>query len=133
MYSPERTKMENSFLPGSLIEARDRIWVVQSGSTDDWLKLRPVGGADDEVTELSPKLEERFGPVKAAVYPLPNPETVGPLQSCTLLFNALRFQIRQGARTFPLLRQHRCRASFVPNDTASDGHENAHCPSSDRR
>lgn len=92
--------MENSFLPGSLIEARDRIWVVQSGSTDDWLKLRPVGGADDEVTELSPKLEERFGPVKAAVYPLPNPETVGPLQSCTLLFNALRFQIRQGAGPF---------------------------------
>lgn len=92
--------MENSFLPGSLIEARGRIWVVQSGSSAEWLKLRPIGGADDEITELSPKLEEDFHPIKEALFPLPNPELVGNFQGAQILFKALQFQLRQGAGPF---------------------------------
>lgn len=92
--------MEEIFLPGKLVNARDRIWVVQSGSTPDWLKLRPVGGADDEITELSPVLEASLQPVTDAKFPLPDPQKVGALNSCILLFDALRFQLRHGAGPF---------------------------------
>lgn len=47
--------MDQVFLPGNLVTARSRTWVVQTGSTADWLKLRPIGGADDEITELMPE------------------------------------------------------------------------------
>lgn len=91
--------MNNSvFLPGTLVRARNRDWVVQSGSTDHWLRLRPMGGAEDEVTELIPELE--FEPVRLASFPLPDPKKVGPFYSARLLYNALRFELRSGAGPF---------------------------------
>lgn len=90
--------MNATFLPGTLVRARNRDWVVQSGSTDDWLKLRPMGGAEDEVTELIPALE--LAPVELAHFPLPDPAKVGPFYSAELLYNALRFELRNGAGPF---------------------------------
>jgi superfamily II DNA or RNA helicase len=89
---------ESAFLPGNLVEARARTWVVQSGSTDSWLRLRPIGGADDEMTELIPELERV--PVKAAVFPRPDPNRVGAFSSAELFYDALRFQLRSGAGPF---------------------------------
>lgn len=91
--------MSNTFLPGNLVQARGRTWVVQSGSEDDWLKLRPIGGADDEITELMPQLERE--PVELAQFPLPDPTKFGTLySSAELLYDALRFQLRSGAGPF---------------------------------
>lgn len=90
--------MESEFLPGNLVKARSRTWVVQNGSTDDWLKLRPVGGADDEITELLPALEKE--PVTLAQFEYPDPNKVGPFSSAEMLYDALRFQLRSGAGPF---------------------------------
>lgn len=90
--------MENKFLPGMLVRARNRDWIVQSGSTADWLRLRPMGGADDEALELMPKLE--LTPVEPATFGMPDPNKVGPFYSAELLYNALRFQLRSGAGPF---------------------------------
>lgn len=90
--------MSTEFLPGTLVRARGRDWVVQSGSSDDWLRLRPMGGAEDEVTELCPELE--FMPVETATFAWPDPKKVGPWWSADLLYNALRFQLRSGAGPF---------------------------------
>ena len=49
--------LEHSFQPGSLVRARGREWVVQSDSRPDWLRLRPLSGADDESIALIPELE----------------------------------------------------------------------------
>lgn len=90
--------MANLYPPGTLVRARRRDWVVQSGSTSDWLRLRPMGGAEDEVTELAPALE--MDPVTLAQFPEPDPQRVGPFFSAELLYNALRFQLRNGAGPF---------------------------------
>lgn len=90
--------MEQEFLPGNLVRARSRTWVVQNGSTNDWLKLRPIGGADDEITELLPALEKE--PVTLAQFDYPDPTKVGPFCSAELLYDALRFQLRSGAGPF---------------------------------
>lgn len=90
--------MQQEFLPGNLVRARSRTWVVQNGSTNDWLKLRPIGGADDEITELMPALEKE--PVTLAQFDYPDPSKVGPFCSAELLYDALRFQLRNGAGPF---------------------------------
>lgn len=78
--------------------ARNRLWVVQSNSQDNWLHLRPVGGADDEITTLMPSLERI--PVETAKFSLPDPNNIGIFNSGRLLFDALRFQLRSGTGPF---------------------------------
>lgn len=86
------------FQPGNLVNARDRVWVVQSDSTDDWLLLRPLGGADDEITRLIPDLETPE--VSAAEFKLPDPSQVGSFSSARMFYNALRFQLRSSSGPF---------------------------------
>lgn len=90
--------MSNIYLPGNLVTARSRTWVVQSGSSNEWLRLRPIGGADDEITSLIPSLERE--PVRLAQFALPDPERSGSFVSAGLLYDALRFQLRSGAGPF---------------------------------
>jgi hypothetical protein len=47
------TILEHDFMPGNLVRARGREWVVQSESRRDWLRLRPLGGADDDTIPRS--------------------------------------------------------------------------------
>lgn len=86
------------FQPGNLVKARDRVWVVQSDSDDGWLLLRPLGGADDEVTKLIPELETK--PVELAQFALPDTSNVGSFNSGRILYNALRFQLRSSSGPF---------------------------------
>lgn len=90
--------LTNKFLPGNLVCARHRTWVVQNGSTDDWLKLRPLSGAEDEVVELDPSLE--LDPVELASFGTPEPTKSGQFNCAKLLYDALRFQLRSGAGPF---------------------------------
>jgi hypothetical protein len=48
--------LEHDFLPGNLVRARGREWVVQSDPRRDRLRLRPLSGADDESIALIPEL-----------------------------------------------------------------------------
>lgn len=60
------TTATHDFNPGNLVRARNREWVVQA--SDKWqsdggavLRLRPLGGADEDIITLIPELE--FTPV----------------------------------------------------------------------
>ena len=90
------------FLPGNLVRARGREWVVQSDSrlTDGsaTLRLRPLGGADDDIVTLVPELE--FSPVEPASFDAPNPAHAGNHSAALLLRDALRLQLRAGAGPF---------------------------------
>lgn len=44
------------FNPGNLVHARGRDWVVQSGSSNELLTLRPLTGSSDSLTYLVPSL-----------------------------------------------------------------------------
>lgn len=86
------------FAPGSLVLARGREWVVQAGSDADWLRLRPLGGSDDDTVTLLPELEQR--PVHAATFPWPDPAQAGNQAAALLLRDALRLKLRAGAGPF---------------------------------
>ena len=86
------------FMPGNLVRARGREWVVQPDSHRDWLRLRPLGGADDDIIALIPELE--FQPLEPATFPWPNPEQPGNHAAALLLRDALRLKLRAGGGPF---------------------------------
>ncbi|MEX2365440.1 MAG: SNF2-related protein, partial [Pseudohongiellaceae bacterium] len=92
------TQPQANFLPGNLVRARGREWVVQSDSQPDWLRLRPLGGADDDIIGLIPELE--FRPVESATFPWPDPAHPGNHAAALLLRDALRLKLRAGAGPF---------------------------------
>ncbi|MGQ9890171.1 MAG: hypothetical protein ACUVSX_17035 [Aggregatilineales bacterium] len=85
-----------SFAVGSLVRVRDREWVVLPGSTEELLRLRPLGGADDETTGVYTPLES----VEAAQFALPDPEQIGDYHSARLLRAAVRLGFRSSAGPF---------------------------------
>lgn len=85
-----------SFQPGALVNARGRDWVVQPGSDDDFLLLKPLGGRDDELTGLLSELEE----VREASFGLPVPDDVGDARSAGLLRDAALLSFRASAGPF---------------------------------
>jgi len=92
------TQLEHDFMPGNLVRARGREWVVQSESHRDWLRLRPLGGADDDTIALIPELE--LQPVEPATFPWPQPEQAGNHAAALLLRDALRLKLRAGGGPF---------------------------------
>ncbi len=92
------TQLEHDFMPGNLVRARGREWVVQSESRRDWLRLRPLGGADDDTIALIPELE--LQPVEPAIFPWPQPEQAGNHAAALLLRDALRLKLRAGGGPF---------------------------------
>lgn len=92
------TILEHDFLPGNLVRARGREWVVQSDSRRDWLRLRPLSGADDESIALIPELE--LHPVEPATFDWPDPARAGNHAAALLLRDALRMTLRAGAGPF---------------------------------
>jgi superfamily II DNA or RNA helicase len=92
------TTLEHDFLPGNLVRARGREWVVQSDSRRDWLRLRPLSGANDESIDLIPELE--LQPVEPATFAWPDPARAGNHAAALLLRDALRLTLRAGAGPF---------------------------------
>ena len=92
------TQLEHDFMPGNLVRARGREWVVQSESRREWLRLRPLGGADDDTIALIPELE--IQPVEPATFPWPAPELAGNHAAALLLRDALRLKLRAGGGPF---------------------------------
>jgi len=87
-----------NFSIGNLVRARGREWVVQPESKADWLRLRPLGGADDESIALIPELE--LQPIEPATFPAPDPEKPGNHAAALLLRDALRLKLRAGGGPF---------------------------------
>ena len=85
-----------SFGPGSLVRARGRDWIVQAGSTDDYLLLHPLGGRDEEATALAVDVEA----VEEATFALPSAEHLGDAARAGLLRDAARLSFRSAAGPF---------------------------------
>lgn len=96
------TTSVTEFLPGNLVRARGREWVVQSDTRladgGSALRLRPLGGSDDDVITLLPELE--FSPVEPATFEQPDPAQAGNHAAALLLRDALRLKLRAGAGPF---------------------------------
>ncbi len=86
------------FAPGALIMARGREWVVLPQSDKDLLRLRPLGGSEDDVVTLLPSLEPTQ-PTPAS-FEWPNPQNSGTHDAAVLLRDALQLKLRAGAGPF---------------------------------
>ncbi|MBF0145026.1 MAG: DEAD/DEAH box helicase [Magnetococcales bacterium] len=87
-----------TFQPGSLVRARGREWVVLAGHRDQVLRLRPLGGSEDDATTIYLPLEPR--PPILATFNLPDASRAGSQTSALLLRDALRLKLRAGAGPF---------------------------------
>ena len=85
-------------VPGSLVQARGREWVVLPESTDDLLVLRPLGGTDREIAGIYLPLEG--ADVRPAAFDLPDATRPGDYRSCRLLRDAVRLGFRSSAGPF---------------------------------
>ncbi|MFQ3537089.1 MAG: helicase-related protein [Aggregatilineales bacterium] len=85
-----------SFAVGSLVRVRGREWVVLPESTDELIRLRPLGGTDDEETGVYTLLET----VEPAQFDWPDPEQIGDYRSARLLRAAARLGLRSSAGPF---------------------------------
>ena len=113
---------ETDFSAGNLVRARNREWVVQPGSEPSTLKLRPLGGSDEDIVTLIPGLE--LEPVTSATFSLPDPALAGSHDAAMLLrtrhtaaqsalTRAERLQNVQGAFAVEPLRAHELRGRRV--------------------
>jgi hypothetical protein len=92
------TATRTSFNPGALVRARGREWVVQPGSSDSLLRLRPLGGSEEDVTTMLPDLEQEAP--ATATFPEPDPALRGNHTAALLLRDALQLKLRAGAGPF---------------------------------
>jgi superfamily II DNA or RNA helicase len=81
------------------VTARGREWVVLPGENGpELLRLRPLGGAEDDATLIYLPLEAV--PPRPATFPPPDPEKTGAQAAALLLRDALRLKLRAGAGPF---------------------------------
>ncbi len=59
------------FAPGDLVKARGREWVVLPGGEDDILRLRPLGGSEDDCAVIYLPLEKETP--ESLSFSLPDP------------------------------------------------------------
>ena len=66
-----------TYAVGSLVHARGRDWVVLPDSSDDVVRIRPLGGTDAEIVGILPELE----PVTEARFEPPTVDNRGDFRS----------------------------------------------------
>lgn len=83
---------------GSLVKVRGREWVVEPCDLKDCIKLRPLGGTDDETQVIMPSIEDTK--LESAVFPAPNTTDIGRFESAKLLRDALKLKLTNAAGPF---------------------------------
>lgn len=92
--------------PGSIVQCRNREWVLLPSDNDDVFLLRPLTGATDEVVAIHKRLTNLIGysfpeeRVRSATFPLPTPNDTSNAVGAHLLWQAARLSLREGATPF---------------------------------
>lgn len=86
------------FYPGSLVSARGREWIVLPESTQQTLRLRPLGGGEKDECLIYRPLERQ--PVMPATFPWPQVSQARNHAASQLLLDALQLKLRNGAGPF---------------------------------
>lgn len=89
------------FLPGSLVAARGREWIVlpqPDSLNNQTLRLRPLGGGDHDETVIYLPLERQS--VKPATFPWPKVAQARNHSASQLLLDAVQLKLRSGAGPF---------------------------------
>ena len=91
----QATAEARRYVPGSLVRARGREWVVLPQDDPDILMLRPLGGMERDTVGLFLPLEGHD--VQEATFSVPDPAQAGDNIAGALLRDAVRLGLRTGA------------------------------------
>ncbi len=89
--------------PGSIVQCRNREWVLLPSENDEVFLLRPLTGASDEVVAIHKRLTDLIGysfpeeRVRSATFPLPTVNDLSNAVGAHLLWQAARLTLREGA------------------------------------
>lgn len=86
--------------PGKLISLRGREWVVLPTDDEEILKVKPLGGSDDEATGIYLPLMVPEDQWKEATFPWPETSDLGDFETAKLLFEASRLSFRNASGPF---------------------------------
>jgi len=92
--------MPVSFKPGSIVNLRNRDWVVMPGSDDTILNIKPLNGTEDEATAVYLPLEFPNEKPKSSVFPSPGVEDLGSYESAKMIYHASRLSFRNVSGPF---------------------------------
>jgi superfamily II DNA or RNA helicase len=98
------------YSPGTLVKTRGREWVVQPSENDDLLRIKPLGGSEEETTGIYLPLRLPEDKIESAEFPYPSTSDIGAISSAKLLYDAARLSFRSGAGPFRSL----AKLSFRP-------------------
>jgi superfamily II DNA or RNA helicase len=98
--------------PGSLVNYRHRDWIVLPSDNADLVKLRPLGGAEEETTAVYLPLALPGEEITESSFPQPTRTDLGDFSTARMLYNAARLSFRHASGPF------RCmgRLSFRPRN-----------------
>ena len=89
-----------SFIPGSLVRVRGRDWIVLPSEDKDLLRIKPLGGSEEEITGIYLPLAFTDDKVVSSEFPLPSATDLGDISTAKLLFDSARLSFRNGAGPF---------------------------------
>jgi superfamily II DNA or RNA helicase/uncharacterized protein (DUF2267 family) len=95
--------------PGSIVQCRNREWVLLPSDQDDLYLLRPLTGASDATIAVHKRLTELIGysfpmeRVRSASFPKPTTDDLSNAAASHLLWQAARLTLREGATPFRCL------------------------------
>lgn len=106
----ETAYIPDEFKPGSLVEIRNRPWVVLPSSDEDVILVKPLGGSDEEITGFFKPLQNKDEMPRSYNLRKPSVSDLGDFSSAKLLYDAARLSFRNAAGPFRCL----ARLSFRP-------------------
>lgn len=92
--------------PGALVTYREREWVVLPSEDENLVLLRPIGGSNRELCGVVKSMADLVGyslpyeRLESASFPLPDPATAQDHTAVSLLQQAARLLLREGAAPF---------------------------------
>jgi superfamily II DNA or RNA helicase len=94
--------MSNATLhqPGTLIHYRKRDWMVLPSDDTDILRIKPLGGSEEEETAVYLPIAIQNEKITSANFPEPDPKEIGAFETARILFDASRLSFRNAAGPF---------------------------------
>jgi len=86
--------------PGTLVRYRNRDWMVLPSDDSDILRIKPLGGSEEEETAVFLGLNLPSEKITSASFPEPEPTQLGDFETAKLLFDASRLSFRNSAGPF---------------------------------
>ncbi len=88
------------YQPGTLVHYRNRDWMVLPSEDSEILRIKPLGGSEEEETAILLALNLPSEEISTASFPEPDPTQLGDFETAKLLFDASRLSFRNSAGPF---------------------------------